>query len=91
MNSNQYTIYPNPLKGSTLNLTLDNVSAGKYIVSIYNALGQRVIAQTISHTGGSATHAISTSNTLAAGVYSVTISEAGSKQIVHQTNLSVQP
>jgi len=28
---------------------------------------------------------------LAAGVYNVTISEAGSKQVVSQTKLSVQP
>ena len=86
-----YSLYPNPLKGKTLNVELANVVAGKYTVSIYNALGQRVSGQTISHTGGSATHAISIDNVLAAGVYSVTISEANSKQVVHQTNLSVQP
>ena len=86
-----YNLYPNPLKGKTLNVELANVVAGKYTVSIYNALGQRVSGQTISHTGGSATHAISIDNVLAAGVYSVTISEANSKQVVHQTNLSVQP
>ena len=86
-----YSLYPNPLKGKTLNVELANVVAGKYTVSIYNALGQRVSGQTISHTGGSATHAINIDNSLAAGVYSVTISEANSKQVVHQSNLSVQP
>ena len=86
-----YSLYPNPLKGKTLNVEMGNVASGKYIISIYNALGQRVITQTISHTGGSATHAINIDNVLAAGVYSVTICEANSKQVVHQTNLSVQP
>ena len=86
-----YSLYPNPLKGKTLNVAMDNVVAGKYTVSIYNALGQKVNEQTISHTGGSATHAISINNALAAGVYNVTISEAGSKQLVHQSTLSVQP
>ena len=85
------SLYPNPLKGKTLNVALDNVVAGKYTVSIYNALGQKVNEQTISHTGGSATHALVIGNTLAAGVYNVTISEAGSKQLVHQSTLSVQP
>ena len=85
------SLYPNPLKGKTLNVALDNVVAGKYTVSIYNALGQKVNEQTISHTGGSATHAISINNALAAGVYNVAISEAGSKQLVHQSTLSVQP
>ena len=86
-----YNLYPNPLKGKTLNVELANVVAGKYTVSIYNTLGQKVNEQTISHTGGSATHAISINNVLAAGVYSITISEANSKQVVHQSNLSVQP
>ena len=72
-------------------MTLDNVSAGKYVVSITNVLGQKVSEQTISHEGGSATHAISISNTLAEGMYNVSIMEANSKQVVHQTNLSVQP
>ena len=86
-----YSLYPNPLKGKILNVALDNVVAGKYTVSIYNALGQKVNEQTISHTGGSATHAISINNALAAGVYNVIISEAGSKQLVHQSTLSIQP
>ena len=85
-----YALYPNPLTGKTLNVSLDNVVAGKYTVSISNALGQRVIAQTISHTGGSATHAISINNALTAGVYNVSISEANSKQVVHQSSLIVE-
>ena len=84
------SLYPNPLKGKTLNVEMGNVLAGKYTVSIYNASGQRVSEQTISHTGGSANHAISINNALAAGAYSVTISEAGSKQLVHQNGLIVE-
>ena len=91
VNSNQFTVYPNPLVGKTLNVSLGNVAAGKYVVSIYNVLGEKVNEQTISHSGGSATHAITINNTLAGGVYSLVIREAGSNQIVHQSNLSVQP
>ena len=87
----KYALYPNPLKGSTLNVQLSNVAAGKYVVSIYNVIGQKVNEQTISHAGGNGSHAISISNTLAGGVYSVAIHEASSKQLVYQTNLSVQP
>lgn len=86
-----YSIYPNPLKGNTLNVSLDNVIAGKYVVSISNLLGQKVLTQTISHEGGSSSHALTINATLAAGIYNVTISEASSKQIVSQTKLSVQP
>ena len=91
VNSNQFTIYPNPLVGKTLNVQVANVSAGKYVVSIYNVLGEKVNEQTISHSGGSATHAITINNTLAGGVYSLVIRESGSNQIIHQSNLSVQP
>ena len=91
VNSNQFTVYPNPLVGKTLNVSLGNVAAGKYVVSIYNVLGEKVNEQTISHSGGSATHAITINNTLAGGVYSLVIREASSNQIVHQSNLSVQP
>ena len=85
------TIYPNPLVGKTLNVSLSNVASGKYVVSIYNVLGQKVNEQTISHNGGSVTHALTINSTLAKGIYSVTIREAASNQIVHQTSLSVQP
>ena len=86
-----YNLYPNPLTGKTLNVSLTNVASGKYVVSIYNVLGEKVAEQAIVHEGGSATHAITINNTLARGIYSVTIREEGSNQIVHQTSLSVQP
>jgi len=86
-----YALYPNPLTGKTLNVSLSNVVAGKYVVSIYNVLGQKVNEQTITHAGGNATHALTINNTLAKGIYSVTIREAASNQIVHQTSLSFQP
>jgi len=89
VNSLQFTVYPNPLVGKTLNVLLSNVNAGKYVVSIYNVLGEKVNEQTISHNGGSATHGLVISNTLSAGMYSVVIREAASNQIVHQTSLTI--
>ena len=90
-NSQLISFYPNPLVGKTLNVSLNNVAAGKYVVSIYNVLGQKVSEQTISHSGGNGSHAIAISNTLAGGVYSVVVREASSNQLVYKTNLSVQP
>jgi hypothetical protein len=81
------TIYPNPLIGKTLNVSLANAEAGKYIVSIYDVLGKKLSEQSISHPGGSATHALSIYNTLARGTYSVVIREEASGQIVYQTSL----
>jgi len=85
-----YNLFPNPLTGKNLNVQLGNVVAGKYVVSITNALGQKVAESTINHAGGSGTHAISINSTIAAGVYNVSVSSVDSRQSVYQTNLSVQ-
>ena len=83
------SIYPNPLKGSNvINISLANVNAGKYTVSVFSALGVKVSEHTISHEGVG-THAISINNTLAAGVYTVTIVEAATNQLVHQATLAI--
>ena len=84
------TIYPNPLTGKTLNVSLTNVDAGKYVVSIFNILGQKVTEQAITHNGGSNIHAININNALAAGIYSVAIRKEESGVFVCKTSLSVQ-
>ncbi len=85
-----YSFYPNPLTGRTLNVQLSNVAAGKYVVSIYNVLGQKVNEQSINHLGGSATHALTINKILAAGAYSIAIREVERGQLIYQTSLSVQ-
>ena len=85
------TVFPNPLKGSTLNIQMGNVVAGKYVLSIYNTLGEKVNEQPVTHLGGSGNYVLTINKTLASGVYGVTIREEGSKQVVYQTSLSVMP
>ncbi len=89
VNSKQFTVYPNPLVGKTLNVTFGTIAAGKYTVTINNVLGQRVQEVAISHAGGNGSHAITGNSTLAKGTYSVTIRESSSGTIVNQSNLSV--
>ncbi len=85
-----YNLFPNPLIGNTLNVQLGNVVAGKYVVSITNALGQKISESTINHAGGNGTHSVSITKTIAKGVYNVTLTSGDSKQTVYQTKLSVQ-
>ncbi|MFP5041213.1 T9SS type A sorting domain-containing protein [Parasediminibacterium sp. JCM 36343] len=85
-----YTLYPNPLVGKVLNVKLENVVAGKYTVSIYNSLGQKVHEEAVSHNGGSAVHGLSISSKLAKGAYTVTITSTDSKQQVYQGGIEVQ-
>ncbi len=89
-NSPLTTIYPNPLTGNTFNVQLGNVVAGKYVVSITNALGQKVAESTIAHAGGNGTHSVNIESSIAKGVYNVLITSVDSKQLIYQTNLSVQ-
>ena len=85
-----YNLFPNPLNGNILNVSLTNVAAGKYVASICNLLGKKVGEQTFSHNGGSANHSLAINNTLAAGIYSVVIRAEESSQIVYYTSLSVR-
>ena len=89
-NSPLTTIYPNPLKGKTLNVQLGNVVAGKYVVIIYNSLGQKVAEQAIIHAGGNGTHAVNIESSIAKGVYNVVIKDVNSEEQVFQSTLSVQ-
>ncbi|MFP5041867.1 T9SS type A sorting domain-containing protein [Parasediminibacterium sp. JCM 36343] len=88
-NVQRTTLYPNPLVGKTLNVKLEGVSAGKYSVSIYNSLGQKVHNETINHNAGSVAHALSISK-LANGVYNVTIGSSNDKKVVYQASVTVQ-
>ncbi len=90
-NSTLTTIYPNPLAGKRLNIQLNKVIAGKYVVLITNTLGQKVAEETIIHTGGNGTHAINLKTNLSAGSYNVSILSNENNQLIHQSTLSVQP
>ncbi|MFP5041450.1 T9SS type A sorting domain-containing protein [Parasediminibacterium sp. JCM 36343] len=85
-----YNLYPNPLIGKVLNVKLSNVTAGKYTVSMYNSIGQKVHEEVVSHNGGTATHSLSITEKLANGVYNVTISSANSKGVVYEMSVTVQ-
>lgn len=90
-NSQFVTVYPNPLKDKTLNVSMENVAIGKYSVSIYNVLGEKMIEQTIVYEEGSASFALTINKKLVAGIYTVAIREATSNKVVGKTTLLVQP
>ncbi|MCU0321914.1 MAG: T9SS type A sorting domain-containing protein [Chitinophagaceae bacterium] len=57
-----FTVYPNPVKGGTINLQLTDIEKGVYIIKVINNLGQEIAAKQITHNGGSATRAIHIGN-----------------------------
>lgn len=57
--TNGISIYPNPIaRNGLLNLQLQNLNKGTYIISIYNQEGQRVLKQLTAHEGGNSVQPI---------------------------------
>ncbi len=84
-------IYPNPLVGKTLAVSIGNeVAVGKYVVSLYNSLGQKVQESIIRHSGANAAQTITTSSKLAAGIYNISVQSAATQQVVATTTLAVE-
>ncbi|MBP9741318.1 MAG: T9SS type A sorting domain-containing protein, partial [Chitinophagaceae bacterium] len=69
----EFTVYPNPVKGGTVNVQLMNVEQGLYSIKIVNKLGQEIASRMITHNGGSATQSINIGN-VASGTYNMVIS-----------------
>jgi hypothetical protein len=82
-------VYPNPMTGKTLNVSLVNTSKGKYTITLTNILGQQVYQKAIIHNGVNAVHSIATGQ-LAKGTYQLTIVDAESKQQIHEASIEVQ-
>jgi len=85
-----FNLYPNPLTGKSLNVQLTNIPAGKYNISIYNALGQIVNGQSIVHSGGTGSYGLTINNKLATGTYLVIIRDEASTALVYKGELLVR-
>lgn len=83
-NANIVNVYPNPVKGNTLQLQLMNVEQGEYVVRIINTQGQVVQQSTLQHTGGSATTSIVLSKAIAAGNYQLEMTSEKGVRIVQK-------
>ena len=68
------TIYPNPVKTSTLYLQMVNLEKGIYRVTLSNQLGQQVYSKTIEHSGGSTVFPLQPGKDFIAGIYQLQLS-----------------
>ena len=53
--ANSITVYPNPVKGNTIQLKLLAVKKGNYKAVLIDALGKTIAIQSFEHTGETAT------------------------------------
>jgi hypothetical protein len=79
-NSN-ISIFPNPVKGNTFRLQLNNMEKGDYEIIIYNNLGQKVYRRNINHTDESAGYDIERGRLISKGTYRLTVSNGKTKII----------
>ena len=80
------SIYPNPIKNNLVNIKFNEVSAGKYIMSVINVLGQRVYSKEIQHNGGTAAYNTSLDGNVANGIYKISIISATTGKSVYETS-----
>ena len=71
------SIFPNPVEGNQLNVTLTDESKGKYTVSLNNSFGLKVLSKTFNYQGGKQTEQLSINKSLVKGVYRLQVTGPG--------------
>ena len=80
-------VYPTPVSGNQLNISLQNYAAGEYTMRITNLQGQVIHSEKINHPGGTASRVYIIPSALQKGIYQLQVSngsEAVSKSILIQ-------
>ena len=75
------TVYPNPVKDGVLNLRFNGLSAGDYLLKLYNNAGQLVMSGNLQHTEKVDIEHIQLSVGLANGIYKLEIIQPGGSQL----------
>ncbi len=83
-----FTAYPNPLKGTQLNIRMQDAATGNYQVKLVNAFGQPAFNGKIKLTQADQTIPFVLGNQLAAGIYTLQVTGENGESFVQQ--LTVQ-
>ncbi len=85
--SSTLNVYPNPLVGKTITVRLGSEAAiGKYVVKVYNGLGQKVHSGVYNYTGSVISCKLP--EALAKGGYQLTVQQEG--KVIGKSNLIVE-
>lgn len=82
-----FSLYPNPVQGRQLTVSLNGLRQGQYSLQVFNTAGQRVYTTTINNVGAGVTQMIELPAKLKTGMYVTVISGDGfreSKQFILQ-------
>ena len=79
-NATKISVYPNPVTEKVFTIQTQNVAAGKYNVSMINAMGKKVMTTTINHAAGVSNETIRMNIVLSSGMYTVVLKGADGMQ-----------
>jgi len=74
-------VYPNPVKGNTINIQLENLEKATYMVTLFNEVGQKVYTKQLNHDGRTASFTVELPASLKRGIYNLQVSSSGFKTI----------
>lgn len=66
-------IFPNPVRGTNINLRLNNMPKDDYQVALHNAAGQVVLQTVVKHQGGSAVLSLNTQSLMGKGLFMLSV------------------
>ncbi len=75
--------YPNPVKDGHLQVSVSNLIKGNYVISLYNATGQKVATKQVSYEAGNTMIEMDV-NTLANGIYMMQLTNDSGEKIAEQ-------
>lgn len=73
VNGTGVSIFPNPVKGTAVNVQLDNLDRAIYNVVVTNSNGQKIATQVINHNGGTASYGLRLPASVTKGLYHVSV------------------
>ena len=60
-------LYPNPVKGNQINISMSNIKRGKYTLRVINTAGQDIFQQVINNQSSNLTQTLNLPSTIKAG------------------------
>jgi len=76
------SVYPNPVTKSGLGLLFAEMQKGSYQLRMLNVMGQAVMTQSVSHSGGSASLSVPLSQAIGKGLYRLEITRPDQVKVV---------
>ena len=67
------SVFPNPVTSNTIDLQMNEIAAGNYIIRLFNNSGEILIDKTIKYAGGKSTQSINTFQNLFNGSYQLQV------------------